>query len=760
MLSSVAILSAQPAARPNRVLELDGKGSFVEIPPNLFTNLHEATVEGWVKWSSFGSYARFFDFGNAERFMCVDNAEQGPTLQLEIWAPSGSVLVQVPNLLETNRWYHIAVVSGRAGTKLYVNGRLFRTNAFRGSFAAIRSGDHDYFGRSNRRSFGDADFQGQMDELRVWSTARNEQQIRDSQFKQLTGREPGLVGLWNFEAVNNGLVKDRSPGGHDGKLVGNAKVVEGNRPAGAEPPQLWTRAVPSGQIRDLRFAIQYAQVDKLKQLLRKEPGLVSVRYDLSMVLGMSAIPPGEPSRGATPLLEAVRLYGRERHGPGAEIHTPFPPSWSWTTVGKHKEVVSVLLKHQADFNTGDELGVTPLHVAALCYWGGRFEQEYEKADLIPLLLAHKADVNARDARGNTPLHVAARCSNEKAAALLVAHKADANAVNDQGLTALDVVAGPKSEPIARLLRAHGAKGVSGRPLPEREQALVRAYLDHRWDTVADRSAVTLLHLAAADGRADVVKHLLTSGSAVNATNRSGQTPLHLAAKHGQRGVATLLLASQANVSLKDGAGKTALLQATESRQAELVGLLLSHHADVNAPDNQGRTPVYCAAGSGYPDLVRRLLEQGAAANAKTTAEGWTPLHAALREWSTGTTEEIVELLLAHQAEVNARNREGETPLHIAVAMVEDEAKYTRLLLTHRALVNATNNVGQTPLFIAVYDGRVAAVKALLAERAEVNLRDKAGKTALQYALERQRSVSPNQDFRVIAELLRQAGAKE
>jgi len=45
LLLSVVGVSAQPAAI-NRVLELDGQDSYVEIPAGAFTNLTEVTVEG------------------------------------------------------------------------------------------------------------------------------------------------------------------------------------------------------------------------------------------------------------------------------------------------------------------------------------------------------------------------------------------------------------------------------------------------------------------------------------------------------------------------------------------------------------------------------------------------------------------------------------------------------------------------------------------------------------------------------------------
>ena len=48
LLSSPTTLHAPPT--PNRVLELDGNGSYVELPPNIFKDLEEATVNGWEKW--------------------------------------------------------------------------------------------------------------------------------------------------------------------------------------------------------------------------------------------------------------------------------------------------------------------------------------------------------------------------------------------------------------------------------------------------------------------------------------------------------------------------------------------------------------------------------------------------------------------------------------------------------------------------------------------------------------------------------------
>src|SRR6185369_10455115 len=56
------------------------------------------------------------------------------------------------------------------------------------------------------------------------------EEIRNAMFQQLTGNEPGLAALWNFDdPAQPG--RDASPNHIDGKLVGNARSVEKDLPA-------------------------------------------------------------------------------------------------------------------------------------------------------------------------------------------------------------------------------------------------------------------------------------------------------------------------------------------------------------------------------------------------------------------------------------------------------------------------------------------------------------------------------------------------
>jgi signal transduction histidine kinase/DNA-binding response OmpR family regulator/ligand-binding sensor domain-containing protein len=248
-------LDAQPAI--HHVLDCDGTNSYVELPPNIFNSLTEATVEGWVKWSRLGNSMRFFDFGRR------GNAEEGQSmaigtgilegifdsLSFELWDASGQAQVRylrVDKFLRTNEWGHIAVATGPRGVRIYFDGVLVAQNDYTGSFAAIHSGARNYLGRNNwKESFPNIeDLAGQMDEVRVWKVWRTEGQIRENMFQSLTGNEADLVGLWNFDHVTNGVVKDLTPGAHDGKLMGNARVVEAPLPAAVQ-------ATRSEQVLDL-----------------------------------------------------------------------------------------------------------------------------------------------------------------------------------------------------------------------------------------------------------------------------------------------------------------------------------------------------------------------------------------------------------------------------------------------------------------------------------------------------------------------------
>jgi hypothetical protein len=240
-------LTAQICPAQNLALQLDGHDSYVQLPSNLFTNLTEATVEVWARWETFENYSRVFEFGAPWRSVSVFNLRHQPDLRYNVWPhyakvnPALQNKIEVPGILRSNEWTHIAAVSGPGGMLLYVNGRLVGSHTNEASFAALGATPTNYLGRGLSGNAIDRDFNGEIDELRVWNYRRSEAQIRDDMYKRLSGKEAGLVYLLNFD---DGTVSDATGHAAPGKMFGQARIVASDLGLVAAPSPAPLAAAP------------------------------------------------------------------------------------------------------------------------------------------------------------------------------------------------------------------------------------------------------------------------------------------------------------------------------------------------------------------------------------------------------------------------------------------------------------------------------------------------------------------------------------
>ncbi|MGB0887144.1 MAG: LamG-like jellyroll fold domain-containing protein [Vicingaceae bacterium] len=97
--------------------------------------------------------------------------------------------------ITSNQWNHIAIVRDLTSMQLrwYINGVL--TNQGAASYAAATAGTNDVTIGSGYVD----NYDGEIDELRIWNTARTQTNIRDKMCSKLSVNEPGIVAYYNFD---------------------------------------------------------------------------------------------------------------------------------------------------------------------------------------------------------------------------------------------------------------------------------------------------------------------------------------------------------------------------------------------------------------------------------------------------------------------------------------------------------------------------------------------------------------------------------
>ena len=187
----------------------------------------------------------------------------------------------------------------------------------------------------------------------------------------------------------------------------------------------------------------------------------------------------------------------------------------------------------------------------------------------------------------------------------------------------------------------------------------------------------------------------------------------------------LLNGNPALVRQRNERGET-LLHLAARGSTDILELLIARKSDVNARDGREFTPLYDAVSSNQPENVTILLANKADPNVKSY-KGNNLVHAAA-SWPTA---EPLKFILTYKFDVNARNDDGETPLiYAAGRSYRHNDESIELLIANQADVTLKNNKGQTALHRAAEKCGADAIKMLLAKNLDANAKDDDGNTPL------------------------------
>lgn len=217
-----------------------------------------------------------------------------------------------------------------------------------------------------------------------------------------------------------------------------------------------------------------------------------------------------------------------------------------------------------------------------------------------------------------------------------------------------------------------------------------------------------IHIAAREGRLDVIKFLVARHPAFNPIDRFGQTPMIWAASKGHLDIINYLLETMSDPKLDAQSrglinkqvkynGYTALHWAAAYGHTEIVAALLKAGAKPtlgSGPLYQQYCAIHLAAQNGHLGVVQILVEQNAAILNKTDARGDTPL-----TWAACNGHfHIVQYLLEKGSDFDTLpefclTRPGRSALHWAA--YHNHTEMVKTLLKHNAspLIAAS---GKTP----------------------------------------------------------------
>ncbi len=451
--------------------------------------------------------------------------------------------------------------------------------------------------------------------------------------------------------------------------------------------------------------------------------------------------PGEvPAICSVPWLD---MYGRAAHAaPGTDPNAQTPASPAQAPPAGTPLIAAAssgslddlqrLLDQGAEVDARDALNRTALMAAA---------QAGRTAHVQALLVAG-ADGRARglwDASGGSlsALDAALQAGKLDTARLLEADvlrsfttldAADLSALDEAGETPLHWVARYADARSAELLLNRGAE-------PEARSCPARPG-DERGPHQADPHAATPLLLAIWGDNPAVARQLLESKADARAVDERGRGVFHLMRDQEMLALTPALLEAGADPLQPDRDGKTALdVLAQQGLRAELLRALAAaghplSNPTATLPDLFGMIQRLAGARDARstepdPAPVVALLESDSELVRATDARG----RSALFEASAQGLTEVAQALVSRGARVDARDRQGRTPLHLA-----RDAQTVQLLLRLGADVNARDAAGDTPLHLrAAAQGSLEAVTALIQGGANPRLADRRRKSALDLA---------------------------
>ncbi|XP_048133699.1 protein ACCELERATED CELL DEATH 6-like [Rhodamnia argentea] len=329
----------------------------------------------------------------------------------------------------------------------------------------------------------------------------------------------------------------------------------------------------------------------------------------------------------------------------------------------------------------------------------------EKADILRVLLEvfpKKRLASAKvNYRGDTALHVAARAGRIHTAELLLGCGSIVDMANDTGNTALHEAVKNRHYDLTCLL-LHGGSSLVYKK---------------------NKESKCPLYLAVETGELKILRRLMMAAKEYELppSQMEGMSPVHGAVMHRRLDMLEAISELKKELfDLRDARGGTPLHLAAYVNYVEGVKFLVKEFTwSTYAGDEEGHLPIHVACKMGHLEAIKELLRHWLhPEELLTLKEGQNILHVAAKYGRHLVVNYILYKLASffyHRPSyakfeklINAKDKEGNTPLHVATLHRQEEALVS-LTLDYRVDLELVNNDNLTALDIV--DERITKADA-------------------------------------------------
>lgn len=175
-----------------------------------------------------------------------------------------------------------------------------------------------------------------------------------------------------------------------------------------------------------------------------------------------------------------------------------------------------------------------------------------------------------------------------------------------------------------------------------------------------------------------------------------------------------------------------ILSKVSQEYLDILKILLDSGANIETVDKQGVTPLYTAIKKGNIDLINFLLSNGASLNTPKIKELGSFPHILTSFLESKGSNSTLMKIFAFVTDINEVDSNGQTCLHKAIDMKYD-ADFVKTLLAHNANTNCQDLNGNTPLhYLGLKESyQREKVKLIVEKGADIKLQNNEGKPAIE-----------------------------